>query len=256
MINLGASSEIIKNLIKKHYEPNYIVVDDLFVLSLDKCKQAQAKFCIICEELIYSDEAKKLAEFYVSKVQAYKVSEKVFERISSKENSAGILLYVQLEQIQQKCFSNFNKVLVCDGIEISGNIGTIVRTAEACNFDAIIFTNLKAKVYDEKIVHSSRGMIFVVPFIILPWEQTVTLLEQNNITPVVCEPEQGEDYKAFDYKGKYAYVVGSERFGCDNRWFNLNKVKYIKIPMLGQMHSLNVGVAASLIMYEATFGVK
>ncbi len=250
MINLGTSDERIRKLIKRDYDKNYIVVDDLFVLSLEKCKYSKIKFCLMCEELIKSDEAKSLADFYMQKCDCYAISKKVFERIASKDNLAGIIVYTKIEEVSLEKFKKFSKILICDGIEISGNIGTIFRTADATQIDAIIFTNLKAKVFDEKVVHSSRGMIFEVPFIVLNFDETTKLLQKNNITPVVCEPEQGVDYRNFEYCDKLAFVVGSERYGSDKRWFEQKPVKYLKIGMDGIMTSLNVGVAASLIMYE------
>lgn len=256
MINLGTSDERIKNLIKKKYEKNCIVVDDLWTLSLEKCKNSNLQFCLICEELIFSKEAKDLVEFYSKKTECFAVSKKVFERIASKDNLAGIVLYTKIDELNLSDFANFDRVLVCDGIEISGNIGTIFRTADATKIDAIIFTNLKAKVFDEKVVHSSRGMIFQVPFVILDFDDTVELLKQNNITPVVCEPEQGIDYKSFDYNKKLAFVFGSERFGSDKRWFDQKETAFLKIEMGGVMTSLNVSVAASLVMYESFYSLK
>ena len=256
MINIGIQDNKIKQLIKKKYDKNHIIVDDLFTLSLDKCKYSKIKFSLICEELIHDEETRKLAEFYKNTTECYAISKKVFERIASKGNLAGIIIYTKIEEIKIKEFENFCKILICDGIEISGNIGTIFRTAEATKIDAIIFTNLKAKVFDEKVIHSSRGMIFQVPFIILSFNDTINLLKKFNITPVVCEPEQGVDYRDFNYKNNMAYVVGSERFGCDKRWFEQTSIKFLKIPMDGIMDSLNVGVAASLIMYEVRYGKK
>lgn len=256
MLNIGIQDEKIKKLIKKQYEKNHVVVDDLFVLSLDKFKYSNIKYSLICDELIYNEETIALANFYKKTTECYAISKKIFERIASKGNLAGIIVYTEIKELKIEDFKNFSKILICDGIEISGNIGTIFRTAEATKIDAIIFTNLKAKVFDEKVVHSSRGMIFQVPFIILSFKSTLDLLKKYKITPVVCEPEQGIDYKKFDYRNKFAYVVGSERFGCDKRWFEQNQIKYLKIPMDGIMDSLNVGVAASLIMYEVRYETK
>jgi len=251
MINIGINDEKIKKLIKKNYDNNCVMIDDLFTLSLEKCKNSKIKFSLVCEELINNENTKKLAKFYMDTTDCYLISKKVFERIATKDNLAGIIVYTEIEQAKLKDFKNFNNILICDGIELSGNIGTIFRTAEATQLDAIIFTNLKAKVYDDKIIHSSRGMIFQVPFVILSLEETIKLLQNYNFIPVVCEPEQGVDFKKFEYKGKLAFVVGSERFGCDKKWFNQKPIKFLKIPMFGIMDSLNVGVAASLIMYEA-----
>lgn len=256
MINLSASDERIKKLIKKDYDKCCIAVDDLFTLSLNSCKNSDVQYSIICEELVFSNQAKELVLHYSKRAPCFYVSKKVYERVSEKGNTSGIIVYTRLEQISQTQLAKCQKVLVCDGIEISGNIGTIFRTAEATKTDAIIFTNQKAKVYDDKVVHSSRGMMFEVPFVIMDINQVQSFLTDNGFICVLCEPEQGVDYKAFNYDGKKAFVIGSERFGCDKTWFKLKNIEFLKIPMDGVMDSLNVGVAGSLIMYEVRYGRK
>ena len=254
MINLSSSDERIKKLIKKDYDECHIAVDDLFTLSLKKCKQSKVMYTVICEELVFSKQAKELADFYGKVAPIYAVSKKVYDRLCEKGNTSGIVVYTQIEQLDKKDLSKLQNILVCDGIEISGNIGTIFRTADATKIDAIIFTNLRAKVYDDKVLHASRGMIFEVPFAIMDLKDVQQFLKQNGFTSVLCEPEQGVDYKQFEYKGKKAYIVGSERYGADKSWFKQENVEFLKIPMDGVMDSLNVGVAASLIMYEVRYG--
>lgn len=145
-------------------------------------------------------------------------------------------------------------ILVCDGLEISGNIGTIFRTCEAINIDLIIFTNVKAKIIENKILHASRGMIFNVPFMIEnEIEKVNKFLDDFEFRKIICEPEQGIDYKEYNYNGKVAFIVGSERYGVQDIWFHSKNIEFLKIKMFGKMDSLNVAVATSLILYEAKY---
>jgi len=257
MILAGTSNEDIKYLISKRYEKdNYVLIDDLFILGLENCKQSNIEFVVICPELIESEETKELAKFYSTNFKCYQVSQKVFQRLCTKENCAGIIVLTKIKQTNDFLNKESPLVLVCDGLEISGNIGTIFRTAEATGIDGIIFTNCKARVNDNKVVRASRGMIFNVPFFIENnIEKVINYLDKNNIRKIICEPEQGIDFKEFNYKGGTAIVVGSERFGVDKIWFTQN-CEYIKIPMYGQMDSLNVGVATSITLYEAIYNRK
>ena len=249
-MQIGSSNEIYKYILKKNYlKNNEIVVDDLFILNLEKCKKSILKFCIFCEELIVSEEARKILNYYSAKCPTYQVSLKLFERIASKENCAGILLCCKLSE--PTINKNTSFILVCDGLEISGNIGTIFRTCEAVKIDLVIFTNIKAKINDDKVVRSSRGMIFNVPFIIMDNVNDVNeYLDKLNARKIICEPENGINFKKFNYDKTVALIVGSERFGVDKFWFNQNCEK-LKISMYGEMDSLNVGVATSIILYEA-----
>ena len=200
----------------------------------------------------------QLVEYYKKHTECYSISEKVFDKLSAKQNGAGIVLVTKIVFPNYLEYDYTDKmILVCDGIEISSNIGTIFRTSEALNVDLIIFTNPKAKVLDNKVVHASRGMIFNVPFVIVDEVQYVmNTLAKNHVTAIICEPEQGEDFKNFDYSGSIALVVGSERYGVSKCWFEEPNNKYLKIKMFGEMDSLNVAVATSLILYEAKYNRK
>ena len=190
MINLGTSDERIKNLIKRKYEKNCIVVDDLWTLSLEKCKNSNLQFCLICEELIFSKEAKDLVEFYSKKTECFAVSKKVFERIASKDNLAGIVLYTKIDELNLGDFANFDRVLVCDGIEISGNIGTIFRTADATKIDAITFAKfIKAKYIPDKDKYPS----------IWSWYSLMVLFDDKAMDSFPEEKEK-KDKKIVDKK--------------------------------------------------------
>lgn len=256
MRQIGISDERVKLLAKGKYDPGCVAVDDLFVLGLEKCKKSGLRFCLVCPDMVKSAQAKAVVAYYEQHTECFEISQKVYERIAEKGNTCGIVLYTELAQMSMRALETAKLVLVCDGIEISGNIGTIFRTAEAVNTDAIVFTNLRAKVFDNKVLHASRGMMFNVPFCILDFDECVKVFEKNKIVPVLCEPEQGVDFKKFNYNRKVALVVGSERFGADKRWFDVENCEFLKIPMFGEMDSLNVGVAASLVLYEAKYGQK
>lgn len=257
MILAGTSNDDIKYLLSKRYEKDgYVLVDDLFILGLQNCKKSDVSFVVVCPELIESDEAKDVVKYYSSHFKCYQISQKVFSRLSSKENCAGIMVLTKIRNNKDFLSKSSPLILVCDGLEISGNIGTIFRTAESVKVDGIIFTNCKARICDDKVVRASRGMIFNVPFVIENnIDKVIKDLQINNIRKVVCEPEQGIDFKEFDYNGGVAIVVGSERYGVNKIWFKENS-EYIKIPMYGEMDSLNVGVATSLVLYEAIYSRK
>ena len=251
-MQIGTADEHFKYIAKKEYEKNNeVVVDDLFILSLENCKKSQLKFCLYCEELIQSEQAQSILTYYKSACETFKVSLKLFNRIASKENCAGILVCCKINALPIK--SKEPLILVCDGLEISGNIGTIFRTCEAVAVDLILFTNINAKINDDKVVRASRGMIFNVPYVVIDDLKSANeYLNKFNARKIICEPEEGKDFKEIDYNGSVALIVGSERYGVNEYWFTQNCEK-LKIPMFGQMDSLNVGVATSLILYEAKY---
>lgn len=252
MQNIGTSHQIIKNIKHNVYtKQGYFVVDDLFILSLPECQQSNVLLCILCPEEITSTEANEIAEYYKNNFTTYSVSKKTYDTIASKQNCAGILVITQIPN-NPPILNDNHTILVCDGLENSGNIGTILRTADASNIDLVIFTNTKAKINDIKTIRASRGTIFTTSFLIIDnITDTISYLNENNSHIIICEPEQGTNFHQFDYSGNIALIVGSERYGVDPTWFQQINNKYIKIPMKSNVGSLNVGVATSIIAYAA-----
>ena len=251
---LESSNELFKYLTKKEYiKEGYSLIDDLFILSLDKVKESDIKVFLYCPNMITSDECKSIISYYSSKCLTYEINQKIYNRLANKDNTQGVILISKPKAFNSEKLCESPLILVLDGLEQQGNIGTIFRTSEAVNVDLIIFTNLKAKVPSDLLVKASRGMIYYVPYLIIEnTEETIKFLRNINSRIIVCEPEQGIDFKEFNYSGSIALIVGNERFGVDKKWFETNS-EYLKIPMNGVMDSLNVGVAASLIIYEAFY---
>ena len=255
--NIGANSEIIKNIKKENYKKQQLfVVDDLSVLESDYCKKLQCEILIFCSELIHSNLAQQTLKHYqnITK-QCYEVSEKVFLSICEKENCAGIMAIIKKETQTLKDFKDKNFLLVLDGIEMQGNVGTILRSCDATGVDGVVNTNIKASIFSPKTLHASRGMVLNVPFVCDEFENVLEFLKQNNYRIILCETIDGTSFEKLNYSGKIAIVVGSERFGIDKRWLN-ERTENVFIPMQGQMHSLNVGVATSVVLYQAYISRK
>lgn len=253
-IILSTQDERIQYILKKHYQKDkYVLIDDLFILTLDKVKESEVKIVLYVPSLIVSNEAIKTVNFYKNHYESFEISSKLFSRLASKENCTGILVLTKIKMFDETKMAKDSLILVCDGLEIAGNIGTIFRTAESCQIDLIIFTNIKARVPSDLLVKASRGMIFYVPFLICEnTYEALLFLKNSSIKPIICEPEQGTDFTTYDYNKNQgiALIVGNERYGVDKAWFT-QECDYIKIPMYGKMDSLNVAVAASLLIYQA-----
>ena len=257
ILNIGANHEIIKNIKKETYKKQEMfVVDDLSVLESDYCKQLQSEILLFCSPLIHSKEAHETLSFYKNKAkQCFEVSEKVFLSVCEKENCAGILVVCKKQKINLQSFKDSNFLLVLDGIEMHGNLGTILRSCDATGVNGVINTNVKANIYSNKVIHSSRGMVLKVPFVCEELDEVIKFLKDNKYRIILCETLDGVSFEKQDYKGKIAIVVGSERFGIDKRWIS-EKTENVYIPMQGEMHSLNVSVATSIVLYQALISRK
>lgn len=252
-IHLGKNSPIlkeIKNLIKKNKE-SYIIVEDLnsLILTLDFNKKID--YFIYSDNIFYHEDTKKIIDkaAFVS-LHSYSVDSSSLNGLIQKDNSIGFIALLPLETPDIDTFFNKDFLVVCDSLEIPGNLGTIYRTADSAKVDGILLVDSITKGDNPKLVLSSRGTNIIIPTLSLDYKTAIDLLQKNNYTIYLGEPLLGKDYQSYDYDGKIAIVVGNERFGINKDWYNHAHQK-VFIPMEGHNNSLNVGVAASILIYEA-----
>ena len=180
------------------------------------------------------------------------VSNSTFKKIVEVGTSAGIFV---LAKFPQKSLADLSPkkhqvIAVLDGLEIPGNIGTIIRSCDGTNTDAVIICNKKTRITHPKILRSSQGSCFKIPIVEEDSNTVIDWLEKNNYRIILTDTDAKNFYYEEDFNGKVAIVMGSERYGISKEWYDI-KADSIKIPMYGDCDSLNVGIAATLILYEA-----
>jgi RNA methyltransferase, TrmH family len=181
------------------------------------------------------------------------VTPQVYAKIAYRQNVGGIIALAHIPQndINTLKLSECPLVLVIAGVEKPGNIGALLRTADGVGFDAVIVVeDGGADLYNPNVIRASLGAIFTVKVFSIGRGEAVEWLRSRNIRPILTSPDATEDYTAVDYSGAVAIVVGSESGGLPEEWLQSAGCK-VKIPMNGQMDSLNVSCAGAVIMYEA-----
>lgn len=235
---------------KKHPKDEYYVIEELFILEMTLKYPCKLIGLLYCEELCYSDLAKSIIESYSTKCNnVYKISRKVYNSLVEKDNASGMIALVYKPFAKLDNSQKYEKVLVIDGIEIPGNVGTMIRTCDATDFDLIIMVNKVTNFSNHKCISSSRGMFLKVPLICMNYEDAQKYLIENKYNIYLGEPILGKPYNEYDYSGKVAIVVGNERYGIISKWYEYDHLK-VFIPMYGEMKSLNVSIAGSILMYE------
>ena len=147
-------------------------------------------------------------------------------------------------------------VVVLDGLEIPGNIGTIIRTCDGAAIDAILVCNRRARLSHPKVIKGSMGAAFRIP--IVEFETGVDCaawLRENGFSIYLADTRAEKTYYDYAYSGRSALIMGSERYGIHKEWYQ-NDPNMLMIPMLGICDSLNVGVAASILIYEMSLKIK
>ncbi len=180
------------------------------------------------------------------------VSSAVFERYCYRKTSIAIAIaQAKTHDFAQLDLSSKNPFfLVAEAPEKPGNIGALLRTADAMGVDAFILVNSTTDLYNPNVVRSSVGCLFSVPIVMASLEESFAYFTQNKITVYSAAlTEEAQRYTAFDYTKPTAIAVGTESNGLTTAWLQKNTTAIV-IPMLGQNDSLNVSVAAGIILAE------
>lgn len=224
--------------------PKLMAVEGIW--ALEKIKQTQSKIIdlIYCEALIKNEKQQGLLEEMLKMAShVYRVSDKTLSRIYEKSN-LGCLVFTCYKE---NTLSDFQHIVVLDGLENPGNIGTILRSCDGAGIDAVFVVNEKTRINQYKVVKASMGGAFSIPwFHFKDVPSCIAWLRQNDFQIYLAHPGQSSG-KLNDKKT--ALVVGNERYGLSKAWFE-GKNDILSIPMHGCCDSLNVGVAASILIYQ------
>lgn len=215
--------------------------------ALDAGVELRAFF--VCPELLRGDAGRTLADNVIGGgTHSYQVSERVFERLADREGPDGLAAIGVLPGFDWDDVTT-SRVVVLDGLEIVGNVGTVIRCADATGA-AVVLTNRRVRLTHPKLVHSSMGTSLTVPVVEAGVDEAIDWLRAHGYRIVCADTDASVSYRGADYRGRVALVMGSERYGISREWHEAEDVR-VRIPMAGRVDSLNVGNAAVLLLYEA-----
>ena len=209
---------------------------------------------IVCPEHVRTPEVQKLiADLSERTRDRFSVSAKTYEKISEKDRPDGIMVLAALPKRDIADFMPPKNavVLVIDGVEIPGNAGTMLRMADGAGADAVFFCNRKVRMTHPKLIKSSQGAVLTVP--VFEFESVADCrawLKKFGFTVYLADTRADKYYYDEPFGKNCALVMGSERYGIAREWYD-SQYSMIAIPMQGSCDSLNVGVAATVLTYEA-----
>lgn len=230
------------------------VAEGIWMLSMCEKFHTPIDSLILCPEHIRTPEAAALAEKLAARTaELYIVSAKTYEKISERGQPDGLLALAQLPRHELSDFHPRGNavLLILDGVEIPGNIGTMMRMADGAGVDGVFLCNRKARLTHPKLIKGSQGAILSVPF--FEFETVAACrewLDRNGFTVYLADTRAKLYYYDEPFGKKTALVMGSERYGISREWYD-GAYQMIAIPMEGSCDSLNVGVAATVLAYEA-----
>jgi len=188
-----------------------------------------------------------------SEVEQIKISKEVFQKLAYRHTTEGIIAIAKSKahHIEDLKFINNNPlILVAEAPEKPGNIGALLRTADAANVDAVIIANPKSDLYNPNIIRSSVGCVFTNQIAVGSTEDIIDFLVDNSISIYCATLQASVDYDTQDFTTATAIVVGTEATGLSIDWLK-HSTQNIIIPMQGEIDSMNVSVAAGILIFEA-----
>ena len=202
------------------------------------------------EDLISEQEILHLFNANVNRIL---ISKEVYQKLAYRDSTEGIIAVTKakdfsLENI--KFETETPLILVAEGVEKPGNIGALLRTADAANVAAVFIANPKSDLYNANIIRSSVGCVFTNQIAVGSSEEIVAFLAEKKIQMYATTLQNSNEYHKENYTLATAIVVGTEATGLTTV-FREEATQNINIPMQGQIDSMNVSVAAAIVLFEA-----
>ena len=182
----------------------------------------------------------------------FELSEALFSKTAYRESTGGMIAIVRVPATElQQLNLPFNPlILIIEGVEKPGNLGAMLRTADAAAVDAVVCCDMPGDLFNPNTIRASLGTIFTVPLATASGSEVRQWLKANAVKTYCTNLHKASDYDQEDYTGASAIVVGTEASGVSESWIQFSD-RNVKIPMLGKIDSMNVSVAAAIMIYEA-----
>jgi len=182
----------------------------------------------------------------------YQVTPQVYEKIAYRGSTEGVIGVVRERRLTLDALQlpASPLIVILESVEKPGNLGAVLRSADAAGADAVIVCDPLTDLYNPNLIRASLGACFSVPLIACSSEECIDFLKQKNIRILTAQLQDSKLYYDTDMQGPTAIVMGTESTGLTDQWRQAADA-HIRIPMLGRMDSLNVSVSAAILLFEA-----
>ena len=228
---------------------NLIVIEGLREINLAIKSGMKLKSLFVCTDIISLNDVNINSD---PDTQMFEISKTVFEKLAYRGSTEGLIALAEPK------FYNLNDlklrknplIIVLESVEKPGNLGAILRTADAAIVDAVIICDPLSDIYNPNTIRSSVGCVFTNQVIASSSDETIAWLKQKGVESFAAALTATDNYHETDMTGPTAIVMGTEAVGLTGKWLK-NTNKQIIIPMSGEIDSLNVSTSTAILVFEA-----
>jgi len=210
--------------------------------------------CYFSPELFLGEnENELLGQLYNTGVELIKIPPSILEKMSYRDRPEGLIAICQIREhtLSEIPIVENGLYLVLEAIEKPGNLGSILRSADASGVNGLIICDKCTDIYNPNVLRASTGAIFYTPIAECTSGEALQWLKNNNVLSLATTPHTDSKYDEIDLTQSIAIVVGTEQYGLSDYWLNNSDIKTV-IPMCGKIDSLNVAIATSVLLFEAS----
>ncbi len=242
----STQNEQVKYWSKLHQRKYREKYDQFFIEGIHLVEEAYKSGWTI-ERLIYTQKAEGKLPYWSESVSRILVTDQVFKHIAKTIQPQGIAAIVKMKTWN---IPSEQYTLLIDAVQDPGNLGTLIRTADAAGFSKVILGKGTVDLFNEKVIRATQGSIFHLPIIQNDLHVEITRLQKRGVTILASTlHENSIPYHQYHVEGSVGIIVGNEGAGINEEFINMAN-QCIKIPIYGKAESLNVSIAAGILMYH------
>jgi TrmH family RNA methyltransferase len=235
-------------------EQNLIVAEGLREVVLASRAGYKIDTLFICEELLKESKEYPLKEICndTTTAKAVWITQDVYRTVAYRDSTEGIIAtLIPKDLVLSNVMLPDNAlILVLEGVEKPGNLGAMLRTADAAGVHAVLVCDARCDIYNPNVIRSSVGTVFTNQIAVCNTAEAIAFLHNKKIKSYAAELLTSAYHFNEDYTSSTAFVMGAESTGLSSEWMNVADQR-IKIPMHGKIDSMNVSVSAGILLFEA-----
>ena len=240
---------VLKDKSRERKKTGLFIIEGQRELRLASKANYKIQTVLFYPDLVSIDDLDAIMSPEIERIQ---ISRDVFEKLAHRSSTEGVIAIAKIKhhKLEDLIFPNKNPlILVAEAPEKPGNIGAILRTADAAHVDAVIIANPKGDLYNPNIIRSSVGCVFTNQIALGDTNTIIEFLKDQKVSIYSAILQDAVNYHEQDYTQSTAIVVGTEADGLSDAWRDAS-TQNIKIPMQGEIDSMNVSVAAGILIFE------